>query len=101
MPRPKRKRTIHFSPKTTYFKPAGICLRELDEIILAYEELEALRLQELLEQSQEQAAKQMDISQPTFHRLINSARKKIVSALVNGKAIKIEGGHYLMQNEET
>jgi predicted DNA-binding protein (UPF0251 family) len=36
----------------------------------------------------------MDISQPTFHRLVISARKKIADALTHGKTIKIEGGHY-------
>jgi hypothetical protein len=41
---------------------------------------------------QAEAAKKMDVSQPTFNRLIKSARKKIADAIVNGKAIKIEGG---------
>jgi len=99
MPRPRKKRMIDFSPQITYFKPAGIPLRELDHVVLAYEELEALGLQVLLEKNQESAAKQMNISQPTFHRLVNIARKKIVDALVNGKAIKIEGGDYHMKEE--
>jgi len=43
-----------------------------------------------------EAAKKMDISQPTFNRLLASARKKIADALVNGKAIRIEGGIYKM-----
>ena len=99
MPRPKKKRLIDFSPRITYFKPAGIPLKELDDVVLAHEELEALRLQVLLEKKQEDAARQMDISQPTFYRLINAARKKIVDALVNGKAIKIEGGNFIMKEE--
>jgi predicted DNA-binding protein (UPF0251 family)/predicted Fe-Mo cluster-binding NifX family protein len=99
MPRPKKKRTINFFPSATYFKPAGIPLRELDEVVIAHEELEALRLQVLLEKNQEGAAQQMSISQPTFHRLINTARKKIVDALVNGKAIKIKGGNYIMKEK--
>jgi len=101
MPRPKKRRIINFSPQAVHFKPAGIPLREIEEIIIAHEELEAMRLKNLLEQNQEEAARQMDISQPTFHRLVTVARKKIVDALVNGKAIKIEGGHYIMKENKT
>lgn len=97
MPRSKRKRIVNFSPTTTYFKPVGVPLRELEEVVLAHEELEALRLQDLSERSQEESAQQMNISQPTFHRLITVARKKIANALVNGKAIKIEGGDYSIE----
>jgi predicted DNA-binding protein (UPF0251 family) len=43
---------------------------------------------------QETAAKKMNVSQPTFHRLISSARNKIADAIINGKAIKVEGGNY-------
>ncbi|MGM0440602.1 MAG: DUF134 domain-containing protein [Chlamydiota bacterium] len=99
MPRPIRNRRVRFTPTKTYFKPAGIELRKLEEVILAYEELEALHLRDLGEFTQEQAAKQMDISQPTFHRLISGARRKVVEALVQGKAIKIDGGNYIMKKE--
>ena len=68
----------------------------LQEAILTIDEFEAVRLKDLLDLDQEKAAKKMKISQPTFHRLILDARKKIADALVNGKAIKIEGGIYKM-----
>jgi predicted DNA-binding protein (UPF0251 family) len=83
-------------PGFTYFKPAGIRLRELDESILSVDEYEAIRLKDLERLEQEDAAKKMNISQPTFHRLLLSARKKITDAIVNGKAIKIQGGNYTM-----
>ena len=38
----------------------------------------------------------MKISQPTFSRVLSSARKKIADALINSKAIKIQGGIYQM-----
>lgn len=94
MPRPRLCRRVSFKPRTTYFKPAGVRITELNEIILTVDEIEALRLKDLLELDQEKAAKEMNISQPTFHRLILSARKKVSEAIVKGKAIKIEGGHY-------
>ena len=67
-------------------------MRDLKIATLTLEEVESLRLTNLKDLNQEAAAKKMDISQPTFNRLLESARKKITDALVNGKAIKIEGG---------
>jgi len=96
MPRPRLFRRVGLMPDITYFKPAGIRLRELTEVILTVDEFEAVRLKDLEELDQEQAAKKMNISQPTFHRLVLSARKTIADALVNGKAIRIEGGRYKM-----
>lgn len=96
MPRPRRFRRIWFEPGVTHFKPAGVPLSGRQVAILTFEELEAIRLGDLLELTQEQAAKKMNISQPTFYRLLSAARKKVADAVVNGKAIRIEGGHYKM-----
>jgi len=96
MPRPTRFRRIWFNPEITYFKPAGVRILELEEIILNVDEFEAVRLKDLEGLEQEKAAEKMSISQPTFHRLLQSARKKIADAIVNGKAIKIEGGNFIM-----
>ena len=90
MPRPRRCRRICFTPYVTYFKPAGVPMRNLEEMELSIDEFEATRLKDLLGMEQADAAKKMNISQPTFCRLIFSARKKIADALVNGKSIKIE-----------
>ena len=96
MPRPRRCRRVSFRPDITYFKPAGVRLSGLNECILTIDELEAIRLKDLLGIDQTEAAKQMNISQPTFHRLLLEARKKIADAVVNGKAIRIEGGYFRM-----
>ena len=94
MPRPRRCRKIGIRPDTVYFKPAGIKKSELKEVVLTIDEFESIRLKDLLEIDQTDAAKKMDISQPTFQRLLKSARKKVSDAIINGKAIKIEGGNY-------
>ena len=94
MPRPRRCRIIENTPDTTYFKPFGIPMRDLEEITISLVELEAIRLKDLLKQDQNECAQKMDVSQPTFHRLIHEARTKIADAIVNGKAIKIQGGNY-------
>lgn len=85
---------VGLQPNVTYFKPAGIRLVDLDESVLAVEEFESVRLKDLLGLEQEDAAKKMGISQPTFHRLVSTARRKIADAIVNGKAIRIEGGNF-------
>lgn len=66
---------------------------DLDEVVLGHDELEAIRLKNLLGLSQEEAATQMNISQPTLHRLLSSAYEKVTDAIVNGKALRIEGGN--------
>lgn len=94
MSRPIRCRRVRFVPGVTYFKPAGIPLRDLEEIRLSLEEAEALRLKELEELEQEQAAEKMNVSRQTFQRILASARKKVADALLKGKAIRIEGGNF-------
>jgi predicted DNA-binding protein (UPF0251 family) len=81
-------------PNATYFKPAGIPLLYLNEICLSVEEAEALRLKDLEGLEQVEGAISMGISRPTFQRILSSARKKVADALLNGKAIKIEGGNF-------
>ncbi len=94
MPRPPKKRNIDFLPNLTYFKPAGVPLKNLREVSLGFEELEAIRLKDLEGLEQEACAERMGISRPTFHRIIVQARKKLAQALIEGKAIRIEGGNY-------
>ena len=96
MVRPRRLRRVAYMPEMTYFKPAGIPLRNLEEVVLSVEETEAIRLKELENLDQEQAAVRMNISRPTFQRVLESARKKVADALLNGKAIKIAGGNFEM-----
>jgi len=100
MPRPRLCRRVCFPPGLTYFKPAGIRLVDLEESVLTVDEFEALRLKDLEGLEQETAAGRMAVSQPTFHRILSSARKKIADAIVNGKAIRIEGGTYQVNGKE-
>jgi len=90
MPRPKLKRCTNFEPNVHYFKPRGIPLRDLEEVVLFSDELEALKLYEVDELDQINSAKKMNISQPTFARILNSAQKKVAEGIVKGKAIRIE-----------
>jgi uncharacterized protein len=89
MPRPCKRRQIRGNPSSNYFKPAGVRKVDLDETVLNIDEFEAIRLVDVKEISQNEAAEKMHVSQPTFSRILNSGRKKIANAIVNGKAIKI------------
>jgi len=72
-------------------------IQELEQVTLTVDEFEAIRLKDVERMDQIPAAEQMTISQPTFQRLLTNAREKIADALVNGKAIRIEGGHYTIE----
>ena len=90
MPRPCIRRRVRGSPNSSYFKPAGISMRNLEESSLTMSEFEAIRLVDFKEISQEDAGVQMKVSQSTLSRILKAGRKKIADAIVNGKAIKIK-----------
>jgi predicted DNA-binding protein (UPF0251 family) len=68
----------------------------LEEVAVGVDELEAVRLVDLEDKEQQEAADIMNVSQPTLHRIVKEARKKIAEALVLGKALRIEGGDYII-----
>ncbi len=92
MPRPISPREIAVPPNATWFKPTGVPLRDLEEVVLTFDEIEAVRLADAEGLYQEQVAEQMKVSRPTVGRILASARKKVAKALVQGKAIRMEGG---------
>ena len=98
MPRPKCTREIGHLPSSTWFKPAGVSLRDLEEVVLTLDEIEAIRLADAEGLYQEQVAEQMKVSRPTVGRILASGRKKIAEALVQGKAIRMEGGSVNIRN---
>jgi predicted DNA-binding protein (UPF0251 family) len=79
-------------PGERCFQPLCKPLNKLQGVYLTLDEFEAVRLADLEGLRQEDAAKKMRISRPTFSRIITSAHKKIADGLVNIKAIKIQGG---------
>ena len=92
MPRPKCCRNVCGVPDKNYFKPRGIPISQLEEVVLNLDEYEAIRLADYEQLYQEKAAARMNISRQTFGRIIEAAHKKIAEVLINGKALKIEGG---------
>lgn len=90
--RPKKTRWIKCLPGERCFRPQCKKEDEVEGVILSLDELEAMRLSSLETLKQKDAAKLMKVSRPTFSRIVSSAHKKVTDALVNVKAIKIEGG---------
>jgi predicted DNA-binding protein (UPF0251 family) len=88
-------------PRCKVFKPAGLPACSLEEVVLTVDELEAIRLADLRGLYQEQAAEQMKVSRQTFGRIIESAHRKVAETLVEGKALKIEGGAIVMADMRT
>lgn len=97
MPRPPIERSVGSLPRVTLFKPAGIPSRELEQLALAVDELEAIRLVDLEGLSHEQAAAVMGVSRQTVGRVVERGRAKVAEALVAGKAIAIGGGQYRVE----
>jgi len=90
--RPKCCRRVGALPACPVYKPAGVPASSLGEVSLGVDELEALRLADYVGLYQEQAAERMGVSRQTFGRIVEAARKKIAQALVEGCALRIEGG---------
>ena len=101
MARPKNSRMVSEMPGMVYFKPRGIRMIDLEEVVLTIDEFEAIRLADLESLYQETAAERMKISRPTFGRILESAHKKVAEALVQGKALKVEGGDYQLTEMRT
>ena len=99
MVRPKKDRIVKFNPEVSYFKPRAIPLMDLEEVCLTVDEREAIRLADLEGLSHAEAGENMGVSRATFGRIVQRARKIIADAMINGKAIRIEGGNYKIVEE--
>ncbi|MCM8797583.1 MAG: DUF134 domain-containing protein [Candidatus Omnitrophica bacterium] len=98
--RPIKYRIIKYDPKIGYFSPRGRPGRP-EEVVLTMDSFEAIRLADYMGISQKEAAKSMHISQQTFSRILQKARKELAKGLVLGASIKIQGGHYVISREES
>jgi uncharacterized protein len=92
MPRPFKLRNVCWEPEAVSFKPCGIRRRCLEQVTLTLDELEALRLADLEELYQENAAERMNVSRQTFGNILSSAHRKVADFIINTKHLNIEGG---------
>lgn len=107
MPRPAKRRIVGHLPHFSLFVPIAeetlgpgrrgplnLPLQTANAVQLTIAELEGLRLKHFVGLVQKEAAKRMHVSQSTFSRILDSAHTKITQALVEGRAVRIEGGSY-------
>ncbi len=99
MVRPTKERRVEYIPEFNFFKPAGIPKKDLKEVCLTIEEVEAIRLKDVEGLNQTEAAKKMEVSRPTFQRVLTEARAKIGEALIMAKGIRFEGGNYRLDQK--
>jgi predicted DNA-binding protein (UPF0251 family)/predicted Fe-Mo cluster-binding NifX family protein len=92
MPRPTIRRIVAKAPAKRGFRPSGASAGAAEDVVLALDEAEALRLADLEGLYQAAAAQRMGVSRQTFGRIVESARRKTADALLNGKKLRIEGG---------
>lgn len=97
--RPKKTRWIKCEPGERCFRPLCKRNKKLEGVVLTLDEFEAIRLADFESLTQAQVAKQMKVHRSTISRIIASAHKKIADALVNMKAVKIEGGCFKCKEE--
>ena len=96
MPRRPCCKRVEEMPGVTYFKPRMVPLSDMEEVTLTVEELEALRLAHKESLYQQEAAERMGVSRATFGRVLDAAHRKVTKALVEGCALRIEGGSFSM-----
>ncbi len=89
MGRPKIKRCNCCTPSCKSFKPEGPSKKGLLGVEIGTDELTALKLHDVEGLSQKEASAKMEISQPTFARILSSAHIKLSSAIVRGEEIRI------------
>lgn len=94
MARPVKWRKIENLPAVAYFIPSDTDIPQAAKNVLLLEELEAVRLKDLEGLEQEECAERMQVSRPTFQRILLSAREKVADSLVNGKVLHVAGGNY-------
>ena len=92
MPRPVKPRWVGLEPPSVCFMPQPLTVRPPGLSVLTIDELEAIRLADLEGLAHEAAARRMNVSRPTFGRIVEGARRKVAEALVNGRGIGFEGG---------
>lgn len=94
MPRPRKCRKVCCLPENNEFIPIRCRKEELETVVITVDEYESIRLIDNENFSQEECSEYMKIARTTVQQIYNNARKKIAYALVNGTALKIEGGDY-------
>lgn len=100
MPRPSKCRAVSEHPGERIFRPSGFEGPGENPVTMSFDEFEAIRLADLEGLYQEDAARLMQVSRPTFSNILASARKKLGEMLVQGRSLTVTGGNIMVTSEE-
>ncbi len=95
-PRQRKGRFCQPFTGDTFYKPRAVPLSDLEIVKLGHDEIEAMRLCDLENLEQEEAAQKMNISRGTVQRLLYSGRKAVIEAITQAKALQIDGGAHIL-----
>ncbi|MCR5130137.1 MAG: DUF134 domain-containing protein, partial [Prevotella sp.] len=101
MGRNKQLRQVNSTPKAAGFRPFGRRSGKDAHVELLFDEYESLRLLDYEGKQQMEAAEVMKISRPTLTRIYMEARRKIATAIVEGRKIIITGGNQDFESYQT
>lgn len=94
MSRPIKPRRVCSLPQIDKYGPVNFINDNIQIVIMSVEEIEVIRLMDLVKLDQEKCAEVMGVARSTVQRIYNDARSKIADSIVNGKILKIQGGNY-------
>ena len=100
MARPRKCRRVCSMPVQNRFTPIGdVSPSGAEPLVMTVEEFETVRLIDFENLTQEECAQRMSVARPTVQRIYDGARKKLAAFLVEGRALRIEGGDYKLCSE--
>lgn len=105
-PRPRKHRHCHCRFKgggDLVFKPAAVPLKQLKQVQVDHDEIEAVYMCDGLGLTQEEAGQKMGVSRGTVQRLVTNGRKKIILAIMEENALFVGAArlsHVLLEDSE-
>lgn len=99
MPRTPKCRKIYSFPDYYSFIPEEAEEENIETIMLSLDEYETIRLLDYENLNQEECAARMGVARTTVTAMYENARKKLISAVVEGKRLFIAGGNIEIDRE--
>ena len=101
MPRTTKCRKICSFPDFYSFVPEEADAGNIETVMISLDEYETLRLLDYEGLNQEECALRMGVARTTVTAMYESSRKKLASAVVEGKRLRIAGGNIEIDRERS
>lgn len=100
MPRPCKRRRICSLPRCGHFGPGTPHAQQREPVIMTVDEYETIRLIDLEGLTQAECSEQMNVARTTVQAIYNNARLKLAQCLVKERELLIQGGEYILCEDE-